>query len=227
MVSSSSSMISRNSNPCYTRSMLSPVLNASWTSSNLEDKHLQVAVYGPFVSLFNLCVFAWLGIYQDLPTKVLLEKSRLTDGLCLDCDESNLNESIDSLHGGDSLQEIRLLERKRITLSRGIERLSFLKRCRTGGIIPTFAQIKHNLRNKHTDIFSHASMDLIRKEIKQARKQLDILSRECVNLHLKLAGTIRHDLWMRFPACLSAKVIKICKEMKSKHDKKYTNLTQK
>ena len=36
----------------------------------------------------------------------------------------NLNESIRSLHGGGSLQETRLLERKHITLSRGIERLS-------------------------------------------------------------------------------------------------------
>ena len=73
----------------------------------------------------------------------------------------SLNESIRSLHGRDSLQAIKLLEKKRITLTRGIERLSFLKRCRTGCVIPNFAQIKHSLKKRYDGIFLRASMDLI------------------------------------------------------------------
>ena len=61
----------------------------------------------------------------------------------------NLNEIICSLHGGGSLQEIRLLERKQIMLSYGIEiRLSFLQICIASGITPTFTQIKYNLRKQ-------------------------------------------------------------------------------
>jgi hypothetical protein len=34
---------------------------------------------------YKLCMFAWLVIYQRLPSKVLLVKSGLCDGLCPIC----------------------------------------------------------------------------------------------------------------------------------------------
>ena len=89
----------------------------------------------------------------------------------------SLNESIHSLHGRDSLQAIKLLEKKWITLNCGIERLSFLKRCRTGCIIPNFARTKHSLKKRYNGILSCASMDLIKKEIRKVRKQLYRLSK--------------------------------------------------
>jgi hypothetical protein len=72
----------------HQRHPLSLVLNARWVSSNHEVRwiHQLHSVWSLHLS-YKLWVFAWLVVYQGLPSKAHLAKSRLSDGLCPFCHE--------------------------------------------------------------------------------------------------------------------------------------------
>jgi hypothetical protein len=68
---------------------LSPLLNAHWMSSDPETRwiHHLHSVWSLWLS-DKLQVFAWLVVYQGLPSKARLSKRGLTDGMCLSCSHS-------------------------------------------------------------------------------------------------------------------------------------------
>jgi hypothetical protein len=70
----------------HQRHELGPILNARWISSDAESHWIQQlhGVWSIQVS-YKLWVFAWLVIYQGLPSKARLAKSGLFDGLCPSC----------------------------------------------------------------------------------------------------------------------------------------------
>ena len=60
-----------------------------------------------------------------------------------------------------------------------------------------FATIKHKMRNNQNNkAFEKLSETLVRMEIKKTRDILDCMSQDALTLHLKLAVTIRSDLWI-------------------------------
>jgi len=68
---------------------LSSVLNARWVSSDPESRwvHRLHSVWSVRLS-YKLRVFAWMVLYQSLPTKARLAKTCLSDGLCTVCHNS-------------------------------------------------------------------------------------------------------------------------------------------
>eukprot|EP01018_Ginkgo_biloba_P019933 Gb_40350 [translate_table: standard] len=69
----------------------SAVLNVRWASSDPENRwiHRWHSVW--FVRLsYKLRVFAWMVIYQGLPTKARLAKSGFSDGQCMFCNKPEM-----------------------------------------------------------------------------------------------------------------------------------------
>lgn len=135
----------------------------------------------------------------------------------------NINNSIISLHGRDTMKDIWHLERSWLKIDRGTTTLKFLKRYRTTSIFPNFALIKHHLNNGNTDTFTCAGLQLIGREIKCLIKQLDFLSNECFYLDDKIAHTLQHDLWMEVRSNLQETL----NVTKTKHIMKYEQLRSK
>jgi hypothetical protein len=101
-----------------------------------------------------------------------------------------------ALHGRDTLDEFRLLEKLKIKMAHRLVDIEFLKQCRDEDIISMFAAINHHLKaGKYNRIFRAASFSLVRAEIKSKRKDLEALSNKACTLHIKLENIIRMDLW--------------------------------
>lgn len=70
----------------HRKHLLSHVLNTQWASSDLENVWiLRLHSFWSLHLSYKLRVFAWLAIYQRLPAKARLAKSRQMDGLYLVC----------------------------------------------------------------------------------------------------------------------------------------------
>lgn len=107
--------------------------------------------------------------------------------------------------------------------------LTFLKRCRDSLVIPTFASIKHSLRNpRNNHIFNKASQSLLRLEITRTRAYLDTLNKKAYDLHLNLSKQINPELWSRIDGCSTLKALKNeenkCLKLKLKFEKLYNSV---
>ena len=133
----------------------------------------------------------------------------------------SLATEIKSLYGRDIWQQIQLLEKLRVKIQRRVADLTFLKNCRDLNLIPTFAVINHRMRSKwNMKAFDKLSMHLVKLEIKKTRFNLDHLARDSLKLHLKLAATIRQDLWLAADSNAALKAERELEKTRTKHHRK-------
>ena len=134
----------------------------------------------------------------------------------------NLQTEIATLYGRDIAKETRRLEATRIKIQRRATDLDFLKRCRDTSVLPKFAIVKHQLRNhRNHRAFDRLGFAIVRGEIRRTRVNLNSLSNLALKLHLKLAHTLRDDLWTIVDACAALKADKEGCASRLKQNKKY------
>lgn len=117
-------------------------------------------------------------------------------------DHKSLSSKSLTLHGRATVIKVIHFEKARLQVSKMKSDQVFVKRCRDSSIITGFANIKHHHKNpRNIHIFLVASLGLIHYEIVQVRKNLDLVSRKLLALHLELSNLFSVDLWGRIDAC--------------------------
>jgi len=97
----------------------------------------------------------------------------------------------------------------RVKIERREAGLFFLKHFRDFNLVPPFSFVNHTLCSLHTQIyFDEIILSLIHHKIHRTRFYLDNLSSFSFKNHLKLAATIRQDLWATINASTVVKVDK-------------------
>jgi hypothetical protein len=121
----------------------------------------------------------------------------------------NIIDHICSLYKRETLDEIRLMEKLKVKIQRRIEDLEFLKNCIDKKVLQKFVCIEHKMRNKwNNTTFCKSGFSIVNREIRRTRYALDNRSKTMLKLHLKLANTIRPELWKTIDVLATLKVDK-------------------
>jgi len=125
----------------------------------------------------------------------------------------------------EQYKAIRLFEKLRIKKTKLLTSLTFLLRCRDHNTIPRFLQFQHHMHSRTAyRKYQRSSFALFLERIQQNRRELDNISRDLLEIHVRLAIVLSKSDWSLIDQITFKKAASVGEDSKARQLRKFARL---